>query len=841
MNKALKYVIAIILATLLSGLSAQNFVDETFAKKIATKFITGNSSKQNPKLDMIHTETDENSEANLYIFNIDSGGFVIISASKKVTPILAYSFENNFNTDGLGNAEYFINNYNRDIELVKSSDIEINSYVSELWRDLESGSIKNRTASVVDPLIETRWNQDCYYNEYAPYDNWGPCSRTYAGCVACAMSQVMKYWNYPEKGKGSHTYIHHQYGSQSADFGSTTYRWDEMPNEIWSHNDAIATLMYHCGVSVNMNYGADGSGAQSNNVETAMRMYFGYSSAKYKERDDYSDEEWIAMLKSELDESRPMYFSGSGEPGGHAIVCDGYDNNDFFHFNMGWSGIGDGFYSIDDVNGFHNDEAVVMDIRPLPINPDDNDIIYVTPDGDGDGSSWENATSELHYAASVASDGNTQIWVKSGTYYGDSKDDKGAFCIYPRNRIYGGFSGNESPEFDVDNRDIDANPTILDGESQRRVIYQSDHFSNSAYSLWDGFTIQNGSAGSGGAIYLCSNSYFYNCKFIDNSAVGQGGAIYSVSASNENSANIFENCIFENNNSSMGGAIFDNIGLKLTNCRFIGNNATTKGGAYYVYMNKFPEVANCLFANNTAVDGGAIYNRGNMTMTNCNVVNNEAHNSKGGLYNEVKYSRFYNSIFWGNNVAGVANQIEGECNLINCAVENGFNGTNIINLSPLNDGTDNKQYPMFKNPDENDYELLVESPLINAGDNSALNLPEFDINYGWRIGQGKVDIGAYEYQGGVDVVELNDEEFEIYPNPARDFVKVSTDNSQQSTVRVYNTLGMLVEEIIAGTRHATSAPYSDEIEINVSDYRSGVYFVEVYTANGSVTKKFIKE
>ena len=79
---------------------------------------------------MIHTETDENSEANLYIFNIDSGGFVIISASKKVTPILAYSFENNFNTDGLGNAEYFINNYNRDIELVKSSDIEVNSYVS---------------------------------------------------------------------------------------------------------------------------------------------------------------------------------------------------------------------------------------------------------------------------------------------------------------------------------------------------------------------------------------------------------------------------------------------------------------------------------------------------------------------------------------------------------------------------------------------------------------------------------------------------------------------------------------------------------------------------------------
>ena len=275
----------------------------------------------------------------------------------------------------------------------------------------------------------------------------------------------------------------------------------------------------------------------------------------------------------------------------------------------------------------------------------------------------------------------------------------------------------------------------------------------------------------------------------------------------------------------MGGAIFDNIGLKLTNCRFIGNNATTKGGAYYVYMNKFPEVANCLFANNTAVDGGAIYNRGNMTMTNCNVVNNEAHNSKGGLYNEVKYSRFYNSIFWGNSVAGVANQIEGECNLINCAVENGFNGTNIINLSPLNDGTDNKQYPMFKNPDENDYELLVESPLINAGDNSALNLPEFDINYGWRIGQGKVDIGAYEYQGGVDIDENEEELLVIYPNPVKDQLNIC--GKDTLLINIYDSNGQII--------------YSNNIEnniiINTESWKPGLYFVNI---NGH-TYKIIKK
>lgn len=833
MKKNFKYLITIILVIFsFNNIFAQNFVDESLAKIVGTNFISNNTSKSQPDLKLVHTETDGNNEANLYIYNINDGGFVIVSASRNVKPILAYSFENNFNDDGLGHAEYFINNYNRDIEYAKSLNIETDKYISDLWNDLESNDIKDRAIAVVDPLIETRWNQDCFYNEYAPYDNWGPCNRAYAGCVACAMSQVMKYWNYPEKGKGSHTYIHHQYGSQSADFGATTYKWDEMPNEIWNQNDAIATLMYHCGVSVDMDYGADGSGAQSHDVEAAMRMYFGYSSAKYKERSDYSDEEWISLLKSELDESRPMYFSGSGEAGGHAIVCDGYDNNDYFHFNMGWSGIGDGFYSIDDVNGFSNNEAVVMNIKPLPINADEHNIIYVTSDGTGDGSSWGNATSELQYAAAVASDGETQVWVKTGTYYGDVTEANGAFNIYQRNRVYGGFEGDETPDFNIDNRDLENNPTILDGENQRRVICQQDHFSSSAFSIWDGFTIQNGSAGSGGGAYLCSNSYFYNCSFINNTSNGQGGAIYSVTPLNDHSKNIIENCIFENNTSSMGGAIFDNMGLTLTNCRFIGNNANTKGGAYYVFMNKFPVVANCIFANNTASDGGAIYNRGNITMTNCDIINNEAHNSKGGLYNEVKYSRFYNTIFWNNSIAGEPNQIEGECNLINCAVEGGYEGTNAIDLSPLNEGSDNKTYPMFKNPEENDFELMLESPLINAGDNSAVSLPDFDINYGWRIGQGKVDIGAYEYQGGADLVEHNDEQFEIYPNPASDFVKLSAISRQSSVVRIYNTLGMLVDEFEMNC---------DEIEINVSDYKSGVYFVEVSTINGSVIKKFIIE
>ena len=822
MRNKYKFIFILLLIIIFSyNGNAQNIVDEQLANNVGTNFVSNNTNKSNPVLSLIHTEFGTDNEANLYIFNIEGGGFVIVSASKESKPILAYSFKNSFGEEIPSTTSYFINNYNNTINYLKESDGDIDDVCLRSWDELEKNEVKKRTAAVVNPLIQTQWNQDCYYNEYAPFDNYGPCNRAYAGCVACAMSQVMKYWNYPATGKGSHDYTHSKYGNLAADFGSTTYKWDEMPNEIWSHNDAIATLMYQCGVSVNMNYGPDGSGAQSKDVETAMRSYFGYAAAKYVERSSCDDEEWIALLKSELDKEQPMYFSGTGEPGGHAIVCDGYDSNDYFHFNMGWSGISDGFYSIDDACGFYKNQSVVMNIIPLPINSDENNIIYVAADGTGDGSSWENATSKLEYATAVASDGNTQIWVKSGTYYGDASDEEGAICFYAKNRIYGGFCGNETADFDINLRDFEANPTILDGENQRRVLYQDDHFSISTYSIIDGFTIQNGYSGSGGALLLSSNSRFYNCKFINNSTNGQGGAVYTTSPLNNNTLNIFENCLFENNSASMGGAIFDINGLTLSGCMFVENNAATKGGAYYVFTNKKPKLVNCVFTQNSAADGGAIYNRGQMTMTNCNIVRNEAQNSIGGLYNENKYSKFFNSVFWNNIANGEANQIEGEVQLFNCAVEGDCDGTNIIKISAENSGNDNQKYPLFRNPDNNDYYILDGSALINAGDKTYDNVSEKDINNDVRIVKGQVDIGAYENQTGVSIIETNDNTLLIYPNPAKDYINIIGENNLR--IDIYNSLGQKI--------HSEECENSTTIE--TSDWISGIYFVNI---NGKVYK-----
>lgn len=188
--KKTKLIISIFIIILsFNNIIAQDFVNESEAKKIGTNFVSINSQKNDPELDLVYTITDKNLEANLYIFNIKESGFVIVSATKKERPILAYSFDNNFNDENYGNAEYFINLYNNNIEHLKTSSNYINESASHLWNELENNTTKSKTTTIVSPLISTRWNQDCYYNEYAPYDNSGPCNRAYAGCVACQRIQ----------------------------------------------------------------------------------------------------------------------------------------------------------------------------------------------------------------------------------------------------------------------------------------------------------------------------------------------------------------------------------------------------------------------------------------------------------------------------------------------------------------------------------------------------------------------------------------------------------------------------------------------------------------------------
>lgn len=833
MNK--KYFFKLILmfiamSFLMNDMIAQSFVNESVAKRIGANFISNKTRNEKSQLNLFHVEKGYDGQPNLYIYNVEGGGFVIVSASKNMKPVLAYSVRHSYDGEIPETAWYFIENYSKNVDYCDENDVMMAGADVE-WNLLENNELPAaKNSKTVNPMIQTLWNQDYPYNYYAPecYNYWTG-NHCYAGCVACAMSQIMKYWDHPVHGQGSHSYVHGTYGEQSANFGATTYNWAIMPNSLGSQaNDAakaVALLMYHCGVSVNMNFGPDGSGAYSKDVETAMRQYFGYCAASYQERSKYTEEEWIALLKSELDKSQPVYFSGTSDSGGgHAIVCDGYDAYDYFSFNLGWSGSGNDYYSINDVAGYHNNEAAVVNIFPLEINADDNGIIYVSADGTGDGSSWANATPYIEYATARATDVSKMVWVKTGTYYGDVNNMNGAFLMYKNNRVYGGFAGNEGPDFNLDNRDFEANPTILDGQNARRVIYQTDHFMNHEYSIWDGFTIQNGYCGAGAGAYLCCNSRFENCKFLNNSADGFGGGAYIISAYYDNATVKFTNCIFEGNHGSLGGGLCDMTGAQLLNCRFTNNSAMTKGGAYYIYANKETKIVNSIFDRNTANLGGALYNKGKITVINCDIVDNQVSDNGGGIYNETKYNKFYNSIFWGNTKNGAANQIYGTSTFKNCAVQGGFAGTNIIDLSDDNDGADSGNYPRFVAPEQGDYSIDRASVCVDAGDNSVTGVTGPDYLGNQRIVNGIIDLGAIECQYGLSVADVDETAFVLYPNPFDNQLVVKMDGVME--VDVYNCLG---QKII-------STKAQDEVTLNTSEWESGVYFV---TING-ITKKVVK-
>lgn len=349
-------------------------VDVNTAQKLGLKYVQGNASKQVASLDLAYTQTTESGANALYVFNFD-GGYIIVAADDVAQPILAYGEEGNFDANNIAEGlAYYLRHYARQIEYAVNNNMTASPEIAEQWEQIKSnGVIKGERGmrGNVDPLISTNWNQDNPYNLLCPTGQGGPAGHAYAGCVATAMSMVMKHWNWPDHGQGSHSYTPSGYPTQSADFENTYYEWNNMPNTCNNSNyQAVALLMYHCGVAVNMMYGPSGSGAYSADVPDALINYFRYTDHVYRlERDQYSKFEWEEMLIANLREGFPLYYSGSDTDGGHAFVCCGYRESDRkFYFNWGWSGFNNNYFAIDALNtysgNFNQNQGAIFDMIP---------------------------------------------------------------------------------------------------------------------------------------------------------------------------------------------------------------------------------------------------------------------------------------------------------------------------------------------------------------------------------------------------------------------------------------------------------------------------------------------
>ena len=238
--------------------------------------------------------------------------------------------------------------------------------------------------SSVEPLLKTNWSQNAPFNEQCPtkINSEGVAQHCPVGCVALALAQIMKYYNYPESGQGKKSYTPLlSKDTLSADFGATHYDWANMKDNYFSFGSyknysdeeasAVATLCYQIGVSVGMMYALSGSSAFAyGNIPHDMVDNFRYDadSIKYLSRSDYSKEEWMGLIYRELSQGRPVFYAGnSPTQGGHAWVIDGYNAQGQVHINWGWRGTDNGYYDIDltdSSNDFINNQSMIIGMMP---------------------------------------------------------------------------------------------------------------------------------------------------------------------------------------------------------------------------------------------------------------------------------------------------------------------------------------------------------------------------------------------------------------------------------------------------------------------------------------------
>ncbi len=301
------------------------------------------------------TSQTANENAYYYIFNIEkNNGFVIVSGDDRAKDILGYSDSGSFPTENMPeNFRNWMAFYEKELKALAS--IPDTSIVSST--NIPAKINTNAFATSINPLLGTiKWDQSAPYNILCPFIG---SKQAPTGCVATAMAQIMKYHQWPLAGAGAKTYKPYEVDDPlTVDFSKATYDWANMANTYDGYSStaiqdtAVATLMYHCGVAVSMEYSAYSSSAYSNDIPAALSTYFGYDeNAQLYVRDYYSEAEWIQMIKKELNSKRPILYGGASIDGsGHQFICDGYDSENLFHFNWGWNGTCNGYFELSSLN-----------------------------------------------------------------------------------------------------------------------------------------------------------------------------------------------------------------------------------------------------------------------------------------------------------------------------------------------------------------------------------------------------------------------------------------------------------------------------------------------------------
>lgn len=740
------------------------------------------------------TATDGNSADCFYVFNYGKQGFIIVSADDRCAPVLGYSMNGSYDSICLpDNMRHWLQGQASDIRRGIEANAPENPENLTQWKKLltEKGDIQTYQPKDESYLLTSTWEQGSGYNQYCPVMNG---QHVVVGCVATAMAQIIRYYGTPTRGFGQKSYRHSTYGVQSVNFDTTEYDYSLMPNKIRRSSSAaekemVSRLCYHCGVVVNMNYQNpnhdSGSGAQTHDVPEGLR-HFGYTDAKHYSR-DIDDSLWIAMIRKEIDNRRPIEYSGFSDEGGHAFVLDGYNNSNQYHFNWGWGGYADGFYTLTTMVGFTSQHEMVVNIYPSGWDGHLT-VFHVSPEGNGDGTSWEKSNNRLESAVILGNLSNKDIWMKEGTYYGNDESEY-AYTFTSGTNIYGGFAGNETS---LSQRNPQEHPTIIDGRNHHALLHTQIPQNTNKLTL-NNIIFQNGYSQNG------------NCIILN----GKISAKY----------------ITINNNNSDSGAV---IQLSGSDCITIGVHIENNQAPVICQMDEGIMRQSLLNNNN----GNAVVLNSYSRLVNSDIVANQG---IGVVFNG-KHNSFVNNIVWNNDTALRINTTLNDT----CIRHSAFDSDTAVGDSTcilLSRENNSAEGPRFTTPpdtrgmrntrEEIDWHLARGSVCIDAGQRLPECIVDGDFDQKLRCRNGFIDLGCYESNHPVAIEPTaTAASFGLYPNPATHTVTVTL--PEASTIVIYDMTGRTV---------LTCQAHSGNNTLDIDSLHQGVYFLKTDIRTAKLIKK----